>query len=618
MSPSKLKIHFRTLFWFLGINILVSIGFNYSYLIFISVPQKLWSLVFLHSALGSNVLMIYCLIAIPLFLFWIIIKHRIPLFIFSVIIMSGMQIINFIDIAIYRIFKFHLNSMVINLISTEGVGDSLHLGIYTLATIGIIIVSIFIIEAILIHKVYYNLAQKPISKHFITLIIIISLLLISIDKFTFAVADLYNNNDVTRFNKVFPLYQPLTIKRFMRKQFNFKVNREDIISLDKKYSRLNYPKKPLTKPKPGKHLNIVWIVIDAWRYDMLSEEITPRIWDFSKRSIVFQNHYSGGNASRFGIFTMFYGIHGYYWHQFLGERQSPVFINQLKELNYDFKIISSSNLANPEFRKTAFIEIPDHIIDGLNGNRAATKDPLLTTAFSSFLEMRDTNNPFFAFLYYDAPHGPYSYPDNFNKYLPSNKNPNYLTVSKKDSLTLLNSYKNAINFDDFEVGKIIASMEENNILDSTIVVITGDHGEEFYETGHWGHMNNFSDFQTKTPLLIYIPNSTKKNINHLTSHIDLVPTMLELLGYTEDISVFSQGKSLFDKNGHDFIVVSGWDDYAIIYPNTVIEFSSESYNLASWEVRDSNYQLIENERNVIKQYLPDIMEVAVDFSEYLK
>ncbi len=45
---------------------------------------------------------------------------------------------------------------------------------------------------------------------------------------------------------------------------------------------------------------------------MLDPEIMPELWKFSKKWGVFTNHYSGGNASRFGIFTLLYGINGTY------------------------------------------------------------------------------------------------------------------------------------------------------------------------------------------------------------------------------------------------------------------------------------------------------------------
>lgn len=530
MNRSETKTHIRVLFWFLGFNILLSIGLNYLYLVFTPGWNKLFSIVFLHSALVSNILLIYLLVALPLFALGVGSRYRTPVFILFVVILSSLHILNLIDIAIYRIFKFHFNSMVINLIFAEGAEDSLHFGFNTLATLGLIVMGIVTVEVLLIYKVFHRFGYKPISKRIAIAAITISLLIVSADKLTFAIADLYNRSEVTRFSKVFPLYQPLTIKRFMYKNFKFKVDREEMLIFDQSYSSLDYPKRPLIGPKQAHPVNIVWIVIDAWRYDMLSEELTPNIWDFSKRSTIFMNHYSGGNASRFGIFTLFYGIHGYYWHQFLGERQSPVFIDQLKKLNYDFKIISSSKLTNPEFRKTAFIRIPECIVDTLDGNRAENKDPLLTTTFLSWLNTRDTSKPFFSFLFYDAPHGPYSYPDKFEKYTPSNKQLNYLTVGKKDSLSLLNSYKNAIYFDDSEVGKIITAMEKQGLWDNTILIITGDHGEEFYETGFWGHTSAFSDYQTKVPLLLYVPNQDSNKVEYLTSHVDIVPTMLALLG----------------------------------------------------------------------------------------
>lgn len=618
MYYSEKLSHIRALGWFFGFNICLSLGLNYTYIVLSTGWNKLLSIVFLHTALVSNILLIYLVVALPLFTLAIGSRYRTPLFILSVLILSTLHILNFIDIAIYRIFKFHINSMVLNLVFTEGTEDSLHLGFNTLATLAAIMVGIVAIEILLINKVFHRFGPKPISKRCLSVTLTIGLLMVLADKLTFAVSDLYNRSEVTRFSRVFPLYQPLTIRRLMQQHLGFKVDREEILQLDRSYSSLNYPKRPLTAPKQAALPNIVWIVIDGWRYDMLSEELTPNIWDFSKRSTVFTNHYSGSNASRFGIFALFYGIHGYYWYQFLSERQGPVFINQLKKLRYDFKIISSSKLTNPEFRRTAFIEIPEHIVDTLEGNRAEQKDPLLTTTFLSWLSTRDTSKPFFAFLFYDAPHGSYSYPDEFEKFTPSNKNPNYLTIGKKDSLTLLNSYKNAVYFDDSEIGKVLTSMENRGLWDNTILIITGDHGEEFYESGFWGHTSSFSTYQTKVPLLLYIPHKAPGKVDYLTSHIDIVATMLELLGYESDIPSYSQGQSLLEGQGHDYIVVSGWDDCAIIDSEHVLIFSFESYNLASWEVRDTQYLPLDNNREILKQKRSHIMNVVEGFGEFLK
>ena len=53
---------------------------------------------------------------------------------------------------------------------------------------------------------------------------------------------------------------------------------------------------------------MVWIVVESWRFDTMNRENTPNIWEFGQKALVFNNHYSGGNASRFGGFSLLYGL----------------------------------------------------------------------------------------------------------------------------------------------------------------------------------------------------------------------------------------------------------------------------------------------------------------------
>lgn len=67
-------------------------------------------------------------------------------------------------------------------------------------------------------------------------------------------------------------------------------------------------------------------------------------------------------------------------------------------------------------------------------------------------------------------------------------------------------------------------------MEDTIVIVTGDHGEEFMEKGRWGHRSTFSQEQIQVPLIIWIPESGKGDHSFMTSHIDIVPTIAPYLG----------------------------------------------------------------------------------------
>jgi len=67
--------------------------------------------------------------------------------------------------------------------------------------------------------------------------------------------------------------------------------------------------------------NIFIFGSDATRADMIKKEIMPYLYDFSKTAIIFKNHHSGGNTTRFGIFSLFYGLNATYWFSFLNEQK---------------------------------------------------------------------------------------------------------------------------------------------------------------------------------------------------------------------------------------------------------------------------------------------------------
>ena len=110
---------------------------------------------------------------------------------------------------------------------------------------------------------------------------------------------------------------------------------------------------------------------------------------------------------------------------------------------------------------------------------------------------------------------------------------------KKDIDQLKNRYINASHHVDLQISKILKTLEQQNLRDSTIVVITGDHGEEFMEKGHWGHNAGFHEEQIRTPMILHIPGTKPQVVKKLTSHVDIIPTLLPLFGVTNPVSEYA-------------------------------------------------------------------------------
>lgn len=82
----------------------------------------------------------------------------------------------------------------------------------------------------------------------------------------------------------------------------------------------------------------------------------------------------------------------------------------------------------------------------------------------------------------------------------------------------------------------------------TITVMMSDHGENFGEHGYFCHASDFHHSLFHTPLMIFSPKITAKEIEETTSNIDIFPTLLDMVGISQIKNL--QGKSLLKENGN--------------------------------------------------------------------
>jgi arylsulfatase A-like enzyme len=105
-------------------------------------------------------------------------------------------------------------------------------------------------------------------------------------------------------------------------------------------------------------------------------------------------------------------------------------------------------------------------------------------------------------------------------------------------------YDGEIAYTDLHVGKLIAALKERGLFDDTLIVVTADHGDEFFEHGWKGHMHTLYEELLRVPLIFKFPGSWggPQQIDDVVSIIDIAPTILDSLGieYGDEM----QGRSL--------------------------------------------------------------------------
>lgn len=357
-----------------------------------------------------------------------------------------------------------------------------------------------------------------------------------------------------------------------------------------KAGTLNYPLAPLAcdnKTKP----NILLILLDSWRADSFTPQTMPNTYRQAENAFYFTNHLAGGNATEAGVFSLFYSLPHAYWDAFSSQRLPPVFISRLQADGYQFGIFASAHLNSPEFDQNVFSSVPDLRLSS-KGSTKVERDLDLQKDFTAFMKQRDKNKPFFGFLFYDSAHGQ-SYPADGDVFKPTAPQMNYLVLTKNtDPTPYMNNYKNSVYFIDGLLGQTFALLKEAGLDKNTIVILTGDHGQEINDTRNnfWGHNSNFSKWQTHVPLLVWWPGKDGKEIAYRTSHYDIVPTLLQdALACANPAGDYALGRNLFDASPRPFTLISSYTKKAVREGDKISVIDNYGY----LENYDENYQKTE-------------------------
>ncbi|KYN25447.1 choline-sulfatase [Vibrio cidicii] len=521
----------------------------------------------------------------------------------------------FIDTIVFAQYRFHINAVVLELVMSGQIVS------FPLSTWLMVIGGVAILLAAQWGLIRWLEAGAPVRKlklgrkfALLTFMALLATNAIHI----WAAAHAYQ--PVTTVKRYLPLFYPATADKFMRKRGwvdEEALERQKALAFKRK-NDLNYPLAPLQTQPVEKPLNIMLLVVDSWRADTFNADNTPNMWKYAQSGVVFNNHIATGNATRTGIFGLFYGIPGTYWHGFLANQQSPVLIDRLQALDYQLGIFTAAQLRTPEFNQTVFTKVESLRI-GSKGNRPSELDADLTQDWLAWYDQRDKSKPTFSFLFYDAPHG-YDFPPNFEpKYEPMLKEVNYLKLNNDtDPTPFFNRYKTSVRYVDSMATKVLDKLKESGDLENTLVIMTGDHGQEMNDNklNFWGHNSNFTDAQVNVPFAIFGPGVDAENMQWsteaLTSHQDVVPTLMKhYLGVTNDVKDYSVGEDLLGKAvKRDWIISSNYSGYAIITNDNILEVGGGG----QYQFMDkTNRQLKDQQPNFT--YLQQALEQISRFSK---
>ena len=494
---------------------------------------------------------------------------------------------------VFKVYKFHIDNLFINM----AIHDSKGLGLSTfiLGIGSIVIVSVFAANFVFFNKAKKSSTAWPYKAG------LFIFCLIAFNQATHAWGHYFKQRELISFTPYFPYFLPATSTKKMQaleKSHPYIVPKDDKNDNEGSFNLAKlkqddlfiYPSKDITTQAASEKAppNVLLLVIESWRMDMLNSTVTPNIHQYSQNNYIFNNHFSGGNVTVSGLYSLFYGIDS---TNMLATQSAPrkyqsIFLKTLKSLGYSTGVYSSNNMDRFTMKEMFFGDIaPKDYLLQLNASPIENDNRVINDFILSF-DDENAGQPWFKFLFLASSHHSYHYPDDYKKFKPTPLNPEgFIFNQNTDPTPYLNDYKNSLHYIDSLFSKVKEQLDK--IDKNTIIIITGDHGEEFNDNqGYWGHGSNFTRYQTSVPLIISMPdNKVRIEVNRRSSHVDVVPTILRKIGITNDISDYSSGHDLFNLPKKRNLIFSSYKDKAYLIEDTI--YSSGLF-MDSYHVDDVN------------------------------
>lgn len=282
--------------------------------------------------------------------------------------------------------------------------------------------------------------------------------------------------------------------------------------------------------------SLIWISLDTLRADHLGQfgyerDTSPYLDELAKRGLTFEWAVTPQNTTLPSHMTMFTGYHPAVHQIMYSNAQNPG-VRLARSVRTLPEILRDAGFAAKAWTdggKMASIHGFNRGFDGY------IDDPdYLPTKFAKVLEFVDgceDGRPFFCLIHTYQVHRPYPAPMPYDE--------RYVTPGERtEAQKCMDLYDGCIRFVDDQLRLFVGELEERGILDDTILVLTGDHGENFREYGFddIGHRSpNLHQNITHVPWIMLHPDPAyqKRSITALTGLIDFPNTMLALLGFDE-------------------------------------------------------------------------------------
>ncbi|PID80173.1 hypothetical protein CSB20_07995 [bacterium DOLZORAL124_64_63] len=317
-------------------------------------------------------------------------------------------------------------------------------------------------------------------------------------------------------------------------------------------------------------------MIESLRADAIRPEVAPFLSGFRDNECQpFVGTWSGSNATHLSWFSFFHSRIPIFWLEALEgipERESfrgAVPLQYLKRAGYRIEVRAVCDFEYKDFGFSNFgyeknlVDVLEQARDGnaldqlAIGEREALTFKRLRESVAAKAASGGAGGGFY-FTALDSTHYNYYWHDDFDPpfkdYDEDTRFP--LNPSREEVQRVVNRYWNSVAWVDFQIKEFCGFLKEQGLYDDSIIIVTGDHGEEFQERGGWFHCSSLRPEQTGVPILVKWSAAMGRGPEcRDASHADVMPTLMHALGMPQETTRGLAGRNLL-AGGGDFTAVS--------------------------------------------------------------
>ncbi len=390
-----------------------------------------------------------------------------------------------------------------------------------------------------------------------------------------------------------------------------------------------------TKSTESEVKNVVFVLVDTLAARHLgaygaTNSPSPNIDKLASGSVLFERAYSPAPWTKPAVASIFTGVmpstHGVLSIDDILGSEEKTLAEYFKENNFSTAGFVTHTLISPELGYAQGFDSYETIPFKGNVHNVVSSEKVTNMAIQWMKNQnRDQKNPFLLFVHYFDPHNNYhQHPDFdrtswYNGPLKSGMDirelRNKIPEMTPDDIRFLKGlYDEEIGFTDRNIGRLLSTLDELEIADDTIVVLTADHGEEFLDHGAIGHSRTLYDELIHVPLIVKIPGQSKpQKIKEPVSTMDLLPTLLDLFSFKGDsklqgvslraaltAGVGQGGRDIYSEVDFRSSAIKAYkigliqDNFKVVLDKT--DSSLELFNLSSDPKEQKNLNTIETER----------------------